>query len=230
MEKKNGKKLTVLFDFDNTITTFDIIDDMLERFSKDDKWKKLEEKWQREEIGSKECLKGQIEGIKVDKPRLDKYLSGVKIDPYFKKLITFLRSRNIPVLIVSDNFDYMLKKILRKNGIKDIEVYCNKAEMAGDRLKPSFPFSNDECGSCANCKKAYVDRIRKRGRSAVYIGDGRSDVCASKASDIVFAKGYLQELFKKEGLPHVAIDGLKDVYDYFKSRGRRPRHLADTVA
>lgn len=216
MEKKNGKNLAVFFDFDNTITTVDIIDDMLERFSKDDEWKKLEEKWQREEIGSKECLKGQVERMRIDKRSLDKYLSGVKIDPYFKKLIAFLRSRDIPILIVSDNFDYMLKTILRKNGISGLEVYCNKAEMAGDRLKLNFPFSNDECGDCANCKKTQIDKRREKGRTTVYIGDGRSDVCASRASDIVFAKGYLQELFKKEGLPHVAIDGLKDVYDYFK--------------
>lgn len=216
MKNLAGRNITVFFDFDNTITTFDIIDDMLERFSKDDGWKKLEEKWQREEIGSRECLKGQIEGIRVGKSRLDKYLSSVKIDPYFKKLITFLKSHGIPTFIVSDNFDYMLKKILRKNGIPDLEVYCNKAEMLGDRIKPSFPFSNAECGDCANCKKTQVDRIRKKGLTAVYIGDGRSDVCASKSSDIVFAKGYLKELFKKEGLPHVAIDGLKDVYDYFK--------------
>ena len=50
MEKKNGKNLTVFFDFDNTITMSDVIDDMLERFSKDDGWKKLEEKWQREPL------------------------------------------------------------------------------------------------------------------------------------------------------------------------------------
>ena len=28
MQKKNNKNLTVFFDFDNTITTFDIIDDI----------------------------------------------------------------------------------------------------------------------------------------------------------------------------------------------------------
>lgn len=39
------KKLKIFFDFDNTITTFDTIDDMIVRFSVNDKWKKLEYDW-----------------------------------------------------------------------------------------------------------------------------------------------------------------------------------------
>ena len=42
MIKNNKNNLMVFFDFDNTITTIDVIDDMLERFSKDDEWKALE--------------------------------------------------------------------------------------------------------------------------------------------------------------------------------------------
>ena len=216
MKRETDKKFIVFFDFDNTITSIDVIDNMLERFSGDDNWKDLEKRWQREEIGSLECLKGQVEGIRVDKDTLDSYLSTIKIDPYFNKLLQFFGSRGIPVLIVSDNFDYMLKEILKKNNIPDMEVYCNKVDISGDRLRPSFPFSKSNCGDCANCKKTHIISKRKDGMTAIYIGDGKSDVCASKASDMVFAKGYLKELFEKEGLPHVAIDDLKDVYDYFQ--------------
>ena len=215
MEKGVPKKFIVFFDFDNTITSIDVIDNMLERFSEDNKWKDLEKRWQHEEIGSLECLKGQIEGIRVDKETLDNYLSTVKIDHYFKKLLQFFKSHDIPVLILSDNFDYMLRKILRQNNIPDMEFYCNKVDISGGRLKPSFPFSKSTCGECANCKKTHILAKRKDGMTAVYIGDGKSDVCASKVSDMVFAKGYLRGLFEEEGLPHVAIDDLKDVYDYF---------------
>jgi 2-hydroxy-3-keto-5-methylthiopentenyl-1-phosphate phosphatase len=112
----------------------------------------------------------------------------------------------------------MLKNILKRNNISDMEIYCNKIDMSGDKLNPSFPYTNKECGGCANCKKTHLLSKRKSGMKAVYIGDGKSDVCASKVSDIVFAKDFLKELFKKEGLPHIAIDSLKDVYDYFNGR------------
>ncbi len=219
MNKNMDKNFIVFFDFDNTITTIDVIDDMLERFSGDDEWKELERKWQRGRIGSLECLKGQVEGIRMDRSRLDSYLATVRIDPYFKKLLEIFKHRDIPVLIVSDNFDYMLKNILRHNDIHGMEVYCNKVDISGDRLKPSFPYSNKECGGCANCKKTHLLSKRGDGMTAVYIGDGKSDVCASKISDIVFTKGYLNDLFNKEALPHIAIDSLKDVYEYFTGRG-----------
>ena len=218
MKRELKSKFIVFFDFDNTITKIDVIDDMLERFSEDDGWKDLEKRWQREEIGSRECLKGQVEGIRVRKKRLDGYLSTVKIDPYFKKLLRLFKSRGIPHLIVSDNFDYILKSILKRNDIPGIEVYCNKADLSGDKLNPSFPFANKKCGDCANCKKTHLLSRKEKGVKTVYIGDGRSDLCAARISDIVFAKDYLKELFKREGLPHIAIDSLKDVYEYFKER------------
>ncbi|MDD5136850.1 MAG: MtnX-like HAD-IB family phosphatase [Candidatus Omnitrophica bacterium] len=210
-----SKTFVVFFDFDNTITTIDVIDDMLERFSGDGRWKELEERWRREEIGSRECLKGQVEGIRIAKENLDNYLSTIKIDPYFKKLLKFLRSRNIPALIVSDNFEYIIKKILKRNGISDVDIYSNRLSVCDGRLDPAFPFTNEECGDCANCKKERVVSGKKDGALAVYIGDGRSDLCAAKESDIVFAKDYLKETLEKEKKPCVPIGGLKDVYDYF---------------
>ena len=214
--KNNGNDLIVFFDFDNTITTIDVIDDMLGRFSKDDAWMVLEKRWQRGDIGSRECLKGQVEGIRVEKNRLDRYLSTVKIDLYFKKLLKLFRSYGIPVLIVSDNFDYMVNSILKHNGISNMEVYCNRAGFSGGRFYPGFPFANRKCGDCANCKKTHLLSRKKGGVKTIYIGDGKSDVCASRTADIVFAKDYLRELFKKEGLPHFAIDSLRDVYEYFR--------------
>lgn len=207
--------MIAFFDFDNTITTMDVIDDMLGRFSKDERWKGLEKKWQDGEIGSLECLKGQVEGIKISKNRLDKYLDTVKIDPYFKKILRIFKARDIPVLIVSDNFDYILNGILARNDISGMEVYCNKLGFAKGGLKPAFPYSNPECGNCANCKKTRVLSKKKTGVKTIYVGDGKSDLCASKVSDMVFAKGYLKDIFEKELRAHTAIDDLKGVYDYF---------------
>jgi len=215
MRIKIPKDLTVFFDFDNTITTIDVIDDMLERFSETDGWRELEDQWQRGRIGSRECLKGQVEGIKIDRKSLDKYLAGIAIDPYFKRLLRLFESRGTPVIILSDNFDYMLESVLRRNDISGVEVYCNKIDISNGYLKTGFPYANSDCGGCANCKKEHV-LARKKGATSVYIGDGRSDLCAARKSDIVFAKDYLKKVMRKEGRPHVAIGNLKDVYDYFQ--------------
>lgn len=210
------KSCTVFLDFDNTITTRDVLDDIVSQFSKDDKWIDLERKWKDGKIGSKECLKGQISGIRVGKRTLDRYLAAVKIDPYFGRLKRFLDSRKFKTMIVSDNFDYILQKILRKNDIGGMTVYSNRLKMVEGRLVPDFPFDNKKCGDCAHCKKSTLLANKKKDSVTLYIGDGLSDACASREADIVFAKGYLMDYFTERKLPHVPFKELKDVYDYLK--------------
>ena len=69
---------------------------------------------------------------------------------------------------------------------------------------------------CGHCKKMNMRRFADESTLAIYVGDGLSDRCASKEADVVFAKGQLKDYLKKEGVPHIPFDGLKDVYGYFK--------------
>jgi len=218
MQKKaDSKKRIVFFDFDNTITVSDVFDDIIVRFSKDDGWKVLEEKWRRNEIGSRDCLKGQIEGIRVTKRELDEYLATIKLDPFFKKLAELLDSKNIRTVILSDNFDYVLNGVLKAYGLdKNFEVYCNSVKLEGDRMIPSFPFMNSKCGHCGHCKKTSLGKIASDGEALFYIGDGLSDRCASKNVDTVFAKSDLKDYLKKEGVWHIPFEDLEDVYEHFK--------------
>ena len=218
IETIDHKKLSVFFDFDNTITTRDVIDDMLARFSVNDEWKALEDRWLNGEIGSKECLEGQIKGISITREKLDKYLSGVKIDPYFKKIRLLLSSKNIEIIILSDNFDYILNAILENNGISGIKIYSNQIKIEDNSLKPSFFFRDKECGACAHCKRNNLLTNTGEDFIVAYIGDGHSDICPSKYADLVFAKRDLLKHFTENSLPCIPCDTLKDVYNYFKKR------------
>jgi 2,3-diketo-5-methylthio-1-phosphopentane phosphatase len=210
------EKPKIFFDFDNTITTFDVLDSIISRFSVGDGWKKLEDKWEKGKIGSRECLKGQIDGVRVSKDRLDRHLASVKIDPYFKKIVSLLRSNKIDVFILSDNFDYVLRSVLRRYGINGLDVYSNRLKLSGGRLVPEFPISNSECHGCGHCKKTTMRRLAGKGTLTVYIGDGLSDRCASEEADVVFAKGALSSYLQGKGIGHIRFNELKDVYNYLK--------------
>lgn len=207
---------TVFFDFDNTITTCDVIDDMLLRFSENKRYIKLEEEWEKGIIGSKVCLQGQIKGIRITRDRLDNYLSGIKLEPYFKKIINFLSLRDARVIVLSDNFDYALKAIFRNNRIRGLKTYSNKISFVKEGLKPSFPFTDKKCRICGHCKRNNLLANVKKGALSIYIGDGFSDACAAQYADIVFAKGHLLEYFKNKKLSCVEYKTLKDVYGYLK--------------
>ena len=226
MERKHNKtfvidphKCIVFFDFDNTITTCDVFDDMLLRFSKDERWITLEKKWKKGKIGSQECLEGQIKGMSLTKNTLDRYLANIKLDPYFKRLIKFLDAKGIKKIILSDNFDYILNRILTYHAIKKLKVYSNKLQLTKNRLMPFFPFESKNCKVCAHCKTKNLLANVNKDSIIIYIGDGYSDVCPAEYADIIFAKKDLLKYCKDKKLHYHRYNSLREVYNYFKLKG-----------
>ena len=191
-------------------------DDLILRFSKDERWINLEKRWKAGKIGSEECLQGQIKGIRITKKALDNHLSNIELDPYFKKLADFLDTRRIKKVILSDNFDYVLKRILSRHSLRKLNVYSNKLQFARDRLIPRFPFRSKDCRICAHCKTKNLLANVDKDSIIVYIGDGNSDICPAEYADIIFAKKDLLKYCKDKKLHCVKYDSLREVYNYFK--------------
>ena len=189
---------------------------MVENFSVDKKWMAFENAWKKGRIGSKACLSGQLKSVRVDKKALDKYLAGIKVDPYFKKIIALLKTNTIKPVILSDSFSYFLRYILRNNGIKDIKIYSNDIKLSGGRLIPSFPHQHENCSLCGNCKSSHLPDASSDENVLIYVGDGLSDLCPAKNCDIVFAKGSLKKYLTKEEKSFLPFDSLKDVYNFMR--------------
>lgn len=206
----------VFFDFDNTITHFDVLDDIIERFSSDGKWVAFEKDWREGRIGSRECLQGQLRSVRVNKQTLSEYLSHIKVDPFFSKLVAWFKEKGIKVIILSDSFSFILEYILRNNGIRGLEVYSNRIRFRNDRLIPSFPYVNRRCLRCGHCKTKHLQRKDLRSKIIIYIGDGLSDVCPAQKADLVFAKGSLLKYLRKNKRNCIAYKRLGNVYKYFK--------------
>ncbi|MBN2830707.1 MAG: MtnX-like HAD-IB family phosphatase [Candidatus Omnitrophica bacterium] len=212
----NPDKCVVFFDFDNTIATCDVFDSMLPVFSRNNIWVKLEKAWEAGKIGSYKCLKGQLSGMVITNPALDSHLSSIKLDPYFKKLVKALSSKKIKVIILSDNFDYILKRILHIHGIRGLKIYANKLHFRSNRLVALFPYRNQKCEICAHCKTKNLLANVSGDSKIIYIGDGRTDICPAQYADIVFAKDSLLKHFQDKKLACFAYKSLKDIYAYFK--------------
>jgi 2-hydroxy-3-keto-5-methylthiopentenyl-1-phosphate phosphatase len=205
----------VFFDFDNTITSFDVLDDIIRRFAVNKDWMKAERDWQRGKIGSRECLKRQMKLVKVDKERLLDYLSEIKVDPYFKKILLKLKAGGVKPVIVSDSFSFIINNILRNNAISGVKVYSNRLNFSQRRLWLSFPHRGKKCCLCAHCKKNSLLRNGKDGKIKIYVGDGASDLCAAMHADLVFAKGRLKDYLSQKNKSCIPIKTLKEVYFYF---------------
>lgn len=212
---KNKQRYSIFFDFDNTITPFDVLDNIIERFSINNEWKKAEKEWKDGLIGSKECLRKQLSCVRISKNDLKRYLKRIKIDPNFSKILLLLKEKKIKPVILSDNFSFIINYILRNNGYFGIKLYSNKLKLSKNMLIPSFPHINNSCPRCGHCKRNNLLKNSFRDK-IIYIGDGLSDICPAKASDIVFAKASLQKHFKKINKKHFAISNLSQVYTILK--------------
>ncbi len=206
----------VFFDFDNTITFFDVLDDIIKRFSINKDWIRFEKAWKKGKIGSKACLEGQLRSVRITKKDLSQYLTQIIVDPHFHKFFAILKREGIRPVILSDNFSFIIESILQNNGLKGIKVYANDLKFNKDRLIPSFPYTNRNCLRCAHCKKKNLFKKGIRDKIILYIGDGFSDICPAECSHLVFAKGNLLKYLRKTRRLCMAFNNLEDIENYFR--------------
>lgn len=202
-------KWAVYFDFDNTLTAFDVLDAIIARYSENGDWKILEEAWRSGEIDTRTCLDGQIRGLRVSPSDLEGYLDSIELDPHFIPIVKLLAGQGIAPVILSDSFTYFIKYVLANHGLSHLAVFANEVIPSGDRWIPSFPFHGKGCPHCAHCKRQHLSQ---NGKTNLFAGDGLSDFCGAEAADIVFAKATLLKHFKRNEWPCHEFEDLKPVH------------------
>lgn len=190
----------LFFDFDNTLTEGDVLDALIEAYSPNEAWREWEEAWAQGQIPARECLRLQIENLRVSREALFEHLAGVRVDPAFAGIAAWARRHDAPLTIVSDSFQPLIEHVLRCNGIDGIAILANELEFGdGDRLIPRFPFHDPAIARSANAKARHLAPYRGR-RPIVFAGDGHSDLDAALAADVVFAKSALAEDLAARGV------------------------------
>lgn len=190
----------ILCDFDGTIVANDVTDYLLGRFA-DPAWHDLERSWELGRIGARECMQRQVALLEAAPAVLDKAVAAMAIDPGFPAFVAFARRIGIPLTIVSDGLDRVIKDVLRRSKLSDVEIRSSQFAYRGDgRWHLEFPYADQDCLSRActcKCEIAKADGLR-----TLLIGDGRSDFCVAEASHFVFAKHKLLEHCRAREIPH----------------------------
>lgn len=182
----------IVCDFDGTIAQVDSTDELLKACAHED-WHAIEARWEAGEIDARTCMLGQVELLRPDMAAIDRLIDSIDIDPDFPAFVRECCDYSVPLAIVSDGIDYVIRRILARYDLEDIVVLANKlAPRAGGGLTllPGFKPEYGQCGMGV-CKCSAISWLRSASSSqhCVFIGDGRSDFCAAaSASDAVFAK------------------------------------------
>jgi 2,3-diketo-5-methylthio-1-phosphopentane phosphatase len=205
----------LFFDFDNTLTDGDILDQVIERWSPNERWRDWEHAWAENRLSARDCLKLQVENLRVTREDLLAQLSGVRVDPVFADIVAWARERGVEVSIVSDSFLPLIHHILLANGIDVVPIYANDLGFSGDRLIPAFPFHDPACTRSANAKARHLTAARNR--RLVFAGDGHSDLDAALVADVVFAKSTLARELRARAVAFRPFDSLEPVLEFLQS-------------
>jgi 2,3-diketo-5-methylthio-1-phosphopentane phosphatase len=229
---------TVFLDFDGTITIRDATDAILEAYA-DRAWLDVEDAWRTGRIGSRECLTAQMALVRASPAEVDALLDGIEVDAAFPELVERCLSRRVRVHIISDGFDYCIRRILTRPSL-GLERYLRYAQIISSHLEPergrrwrvSYKAPRSACPhGCATCKPAAMARLKVPGTPAVFAGDGLSDRYAAAAAEIVFAKGRLAEQCRAQSIPYTPFNTLAVVAQWIdqvlEADRRLPRALPE---
>jgi 2-hydroxy-3-keto-5-methylthiopentenyl-1-phosphate phosphatase len=199
----------VYVDFDGTIMACDTTDFLFERFALP-AWRDIEAEWASGKIGSAECMRRQVDLLRVTPAGLDAAVADLEIDPGFEDFVSNLQDQGIGISVVSDGLDKVIAATLRRCGL-DVPYFANHLVSQGaDRWLLEFPYSRPDCSVAAGHCKCSRTGDGKPEHFKVVVGDGRSDFCIAGRADLVLAKASLLDTCKAKGLPHLPF---RDFYE-----------------
>jgi 2-hydroxy-3-keto-5-methylthiopentenyl-1-phosphate phosphatase len=150
-----------------------------------------------------EALAAEVGTLKVTPEEAAAWaLANVELRPGLHELVERYR----PV-IVSSGLPQLIRPVLEREGLGDLELRSNGAEPSPDGWRVTF---RDE-GACPVCGDKCKRRSLPEGRPLVFVGDGWSDRCASLAADRVFARTGLASYLDEEGVPYEPYETFFDV-------------------
>lgn len=211
--KEKEKLLRVYCDFDGTITEKEICLELAKEYCPN--YEEVLTKLVARDITLKTAWKTLIHAIPKTLSYEEAEAFCDRFEPlvHFKELYQYCKSMDIPFKIISDGFDLYIRRILANAGLSEIEFFTNKIVEKEDGFDIIFPGASESCEcDAASCKRNVIINDAPTDSIIIYIGDGISDYCAVKHSDINFAKKRLAKHCSVNKIPFYPYKSFYDVH------------------
>ncbi len=202
-------RVTVLCDFDGTITPSDLADFIFRRFAACGLF--YSKQWAQGLIDTREEILRTFATISAGPDEIADALAKIDIDPTFEELVAFTRQQGIELAVVSDGLDWAIDTVLKAHGIQGLPIYANHVVFEGGRMTCEFPWYDSSTPLVGVCKPRVVRRYRQDGGKVIFIGDGRTDREAAIEADLVFARDALAHYCREEGIPALEFNIFSEI-------------------
>ncbi|MBI0583317.1 MAG: HAD-IB family phosphatase [Methanomassiliicoccus sp.] len=210
-EGPGGGKISVLCDFDGTITLIDTAEFLLDRYADGD-WRRVEDLLEDGRITIDQCMSTQFAMISLSRQNMLTELDKVVVPrPGFSRLLDACSAGSARFRVTSAGLDFYIRHFLAANGWGAVEVVAPEVMDNGSGVSFRFPPIREP--QARNFKEDQVLRERASGRRVAYIGDGVSDLWAALSADHAFAvrASRLDRLLSREGKEHRTFTDLGEV-------------------
>jgi 2-hydroxy-3-keto-5-methylthiopentenyl-1-phosphate phosphatase len=228
-----GLPLTFLIDYDGTIATTDVGEEILVVHSTDPSWRAADDEYVAGRRGSRSLQEWNIGVLPRDADAIRRTTGAAQHDPSFVQFVERARSLGAVIEVVSDGLGFYVHEALDRLGLDDLPVATGEFDPDAEDWRVSFPYGHPTCLVCGTCKRARVFGHQAAGRVVVFVGDGESDRYASAHADVVFAKGHLADLCTRLGWPFRPWRTFTEVAEWAEravASGDLPHTYADVEA
>ncbi len=206
----------VFMDFDGTITTRDVGNEVFGRFSGGRNQGPIDSYHDGRLSAHDLFLEEAALAGAVSHDELDALIDAQEVDPGFLRFLELCRRQGWEPCILSDGLDYYIDRILGRIGAGAVPRFANHLRLAGAddgraRLVLEFPAGNADCDRCACCKRNIMLGRTGDDDLIVYVGEGYSDRCPARYADLVFAKRSLQTYCRNENISYLPYATFADV-------------------
>ncbi len=208
------RPLTVIVDFDGTITTTDVGAALCERFAPG-VLQAVDRRWLAGEISFGEAYRLACLELRASAEELvDHALLVGCVRDGFGTLVEACRATGAELVIASAGLDLYVEPILRRelgSALDGIEIRANRGRVTADGVAVHFPHAHPDCAECANCKGVRAREARAAGRLVIGVGDSFTDRCLARHAEHVFARDWLSRHCAEQEIPHHPFDDFHPV-------------------
>jgi len=164
-----------------------------------------------------DCVAEMWDSVNLSWDQAKELIKDAEIDPYFNEFQKHCKEHNIPIAILSSGLIKLIHEVLHKylsdEELEKIQIFANDHTISSNGHWKIIYRDNSELG---HDKGKTIEEVRSQDPELkiIFIGDGISDISASKHADYLFAKEgkTLQRWCEQEKISYYPYTTFEDIW------------------
>lgn len=206
------KNFIFISDFDGTLTKKDFYKIITDDYLKNEV-ESMYKDWINKKIRDVDYLGYVFSHIRRNEEEIYEDIMKISLDPFAKEFINNVHSLGGDFVVVSAGTSYYIEKVFLKNNIENVTVFSNKTIYKDNGLHFVLDKNHEFYSEIYGIDKfLVVQSLKSKYKKVFYAGDSEPDLKPALISDIVFAKGALVDLLKKENKEFIEFENFHEVW------------------